>query len=146
MKSSVKLGVILIGLIIFGNAEVWGADWKLYTSNSFYWGYYDTQSITRPSKNIVRVWSRRDFTEKGVLDMGSLGEEYKHLSQARGLSEIDCVEKTIRYLSITYYDNKEGVIHSFSSPSEWDFIIPESTGESAGTPVPESFYSSLPKI
>jgi len=29
MKSlSVKFGVILIGLIIFGYAEVWGADWK----------------------------------------------------------------------------------------------------------------------
>ena len=32
MKSlSVKLGVILIGLAIFGNAEVWGADWKVDT-------------------------------------------------------------------------------------------------------------------
>jgi hypothetical protein len=31
MKSlSVKLGVILIGLAIFGYAEVWGEDWKFY--------------------------------------------------------------------------------------------------------------------
>jgi len=31
MKSlSFKLGVILIGLMILGNAEVWGADWKFY--------------------------------------------------------------------------------------------------------------------
>ena len=31
MKSLLgKLGVILIGLAIFGNAEVWGADWKLF--------------------------------------------------------------------------------------------------------------------
>jgi hypothetical protein len=31
MKSLLgKLGVILIGLAIFGNAEVWGADWKHY--------------------------------------------------------------------------------------------------------------------
>jgi hypothetical protein len=29
MKSlSGKLGVILIGLAIFGNAEVWGTDWE----------------------------------------------------------------------------------------------------------------------
>jgi hypothetical protein len=31
MKSlSVKLGVILIGLIIFGYAEVWAEDWMFY--------------------------------------------------------------------------------------------------------------------
>jgi hypothetical protein len=31
MKSLLgKLGVVLIGLLIFGNAEVWGADWKYY--------------------------------------------------------------------------------------------------------------------
>jgi len=30
MKSLLgKLGVIIIGLVIFSNAEVWGADWKL---------------------------------------------------------------------------------------------------------------------
>ncbi len=29
MKSlSAKLGVIVIGFVIFGYAEVWGADWK----------------------------------------------------------------------------------------------------------------------
>jgi hypothetical protein len=34
MKSLLgKLGVVLIGLIIFGCAEVWGADWKFYGSN-----------------------------------------------------------------------------------------------------------------
>ena len=27
----VKLGVILIGLVIFGNAEAWGANWKVDT-------------------------------------------------------------------------------------------------------------------
>jgi len=32
MKSLlVKLGVILIGLAIFGYAEVWGADWRLFS-------------------------------------------------------------------------------------------------------------------
>ena len=71
MKSlSVKLGVILIGLAIFGYAEVWGADWKLYGVHENFSAYYDAQSITRPSKNIVRVWIRWDWTEKGVLDYG----------------------------------------------------------------------------
>ena len=79
MKSlSVKLGVILIGLAIFGCAEVWGADWKLYSSNELYLGYYDAQSITCPSKNIVRVWVKWDCTEKGVIEGGgSLGKNMR---------------------------------------------------------------------
>jgi hypothetical protein len=57
MKSlSVKLGVVLVGLTIFGYAEVWGADWKEWiriSDKSIY--YYDTESITHPSKNIASV-------------------------------------------------------------------------------------------
>jgi len=34
MKSLLgKLGIILIGLAIFGYAEVWAEDWKLYSSS-----------------------------------------------------------------------------------------------------------------
>jgi hypothetical protein len=66
MKSLLgKLGVVLIGLAIFGYAEVWGADWKLLGTNEQISTYYDAQSITHPSENIVRVWTRMDFTEKG---------------------------------------------------------------------------------
>jgi dipeptidyl aminopeptidase/acylaminoacyl peptidase len=37
MKSlSVKLGVILIGLITFSYAEVWGADWKIFDTRAGY--------------------------------------------------------------------------------------------------------------
>src|SRR4030042_6325939 len=70
MKSlPVKLGVILIGLVICGCAEVWGEDWKHYGDDEKFSAYYDVQSITRPSKNIVRVWLRWDWTEKGVIVM-----------------------------------------------------------------------------
>jgi hypothetical protein len=132
MKSLlVKLGVILLGLLIIGNTEVWGADWKIYCSNDMYLGYYDTQSITRPSKNVIRVWVRWDYTEKGVMYyMGKFGIKYMSLSHSINLPEINCLEKTIRSLSLTYYDNEGEVIYSFSSPSsKWDFILPETIGE-----------------
>ena len=75
MKSlSVKLGVILIGLLILGNAEVWGADWKVFDEEIISFeesdpnskgkseykrlNYYDRESITRPSKGIVKIWSK----------------------------------------------------------------------------------------
>jgi hypothetical protein len=56
MKSlSVKLGVILIGIIILGCAEVWGEDWKFYTKGLCGDYFYDAEGITRPSKDIVGV-------------------------------------------------------------------------------------------
>jgi hypothetical protein len=33
-------------------------------------------------------------------------------------------------LSLTYYDNKGDMIFSGSSPREWNFIVPETMGES----------------
>ena len=131
MKSlSVKLGVILIGLALFGYAEVWGADWEFYGGCDNYLAYYDAQSITRPSEKLTRVWVRWDWTEKGVINcVRSLGKKYENLSYSIFLSEINCAEKMTHELSITYYDNNGGVIYLSGSSSEWDFIISESVTE-----------------
>ena len=140
MKSlSVKLGVILIGLLIFvigcpkttlRNEPTKGADWKFYGGSDNYLGCYDTQSITRPSKNIVRVWVRQYYTEKGVIDyVGGLGKKYENLSHTKIVLEIDCAEKTIHNLSFTDYDNKGRAIYSDSSPSKWIFIPPKTVAE-----------------
>jgi hypothetical protein len=131
MKSLlVKLGDIFVTFAIFGYAEVWGADWKLYYSDEEYLGYYDTQNITRPSKDVVRVWTRWDFTEKGVLGVvGVFGKKYENLSRSVISWEINCAEKKYRQLSSTRYDHKGSVISSKGIPSEWRFIIPESVAE-----------------
>ena len=133
MKSlSVKLGAILIGLTLFGYAEVWGADWKLYSTHENFLNYYDAQSITRPSKNIVRVWERINYTEKGVTwMMVKHGPGFKDVSFLTILNEINCIEKKLRILSQIIYDNKGEVVHSSSSSSssEWAVITPESMAE-----------------
>jgi hypothetical protein len=141
MKSLlVKLGVILIGLLIFvigcqktvlRNESTKGVDWKYYNSNEMYLTQYYTKNITHPSKNIVRVWERWNLTERGVIDcVGKLGKKYENVSHLIILWEINCAEKKSRSLSETSYDNKGKVIISSSSPKEWDFIIPESMHES----------------
>ena len=125
-----RIVILVFGLIIISMGDVYGADWKPYYFHEILSAYYDAQSITRPSKNIVRVWEKRNFTKKGVVDMmGRLGKEYKNLSHLINLQEINCIEKKARLLSGTWYDNKGGVIDSFSSPLEWDFIVPESMNE-----------------
>ena len=131
MKSLlVRLGVVLIGLAIFGYAEVWGADWKSYFVTKMELCFFDASSITHPSKNIIIVWVRHDFTEMGVKNYaGHQGKKYENVSHLIHLVEINCEEKKIHRLSGTVYDNKGEVISSFNSPSEWRLIAPESIGE-----------------
>jgi len=140
MKSLLgKVGVILIGLLIFvigcqktvlRNESTMEADWKLYSSNEYYYGYYDAQNIICPCENVVIVWTKSNFTKRGVLNrVGDFGKKYENLSYTKVLMEINCAEKKLRRLSESSYDNEGNVIYSLSSLSEWDFIIPESPGE-----------------
>jgi len=128
MKSlSVKLGVVLVGLAIFDYAEVWGADWKLYDKNDSFSYYYDTQSVSYLSKNMVRVWLRIDVKEKGLIDMGeALGRKLENLRYMVGLIEFNCLEKKNRSLSLTLYDEKGYPIFYDDKSMNWEFIVPES--------------------
>jgi hypothetical protein len=141
MKSFLgKLGVILFTIFFFvvgcqtpvkKDEYSNGADWKYFASAESFFVYYDTQTITRLSKNIVRVWVRYSFTSKGALYyMLNHGEEYKNFSYSIYLMEIDCVEKTHRALSRTEYDNKGIAISSTTNfPLEGQVIPPESVFE-----------------
>lgn len=132
MKSLlIRMTVILvIGLSIFSYVKVWGTNWKIYFSHELGSFYYDPQSITRPAKNIVRVWERNDFTEKGRIDcVEKLGKEYENVNRMISFIEINCSEKTRRFLSMIYYDNRGRVIYSSPSPTESSFIPPETAIE-----------------
>jgi hypothetical protein len=65
-----KVEVILIGLAIFSYAEVWGEDWCYYATADIGHFYYDKESITSPSNDILRVWERiiKDEDLKRVLE------------------------------------------------------------------------------
>ena len=134
MKSlSVKSGVIIfiIGLIIFWNVEVWGEDWKYLEQTEGEVVSYDTESITRPSKDTVRVSVKTVFPEKGIkMHVKEFGERYKSLSHVKDLLEFNCVEKKTRILRSTLYSNEGNILASdTSSELEWRFIIPDSLGE-----------------
>jgi hypothetical protein len=132
MKSLLgKLGVVLIGVLIFGYAEVWGEDWKVFASGVYGLCYYDAESITRPSKNIVRVWEKIVYSEKGVIKaVKELGERYKTASYSLDLSEIDCIEKKRNTLMLVFYAKGGSVISTEQlSETEWSFIIPGSMEE-----------------
>ena len=86
-----KFGIVLvIGLVIFTYAEVWGADLKLYGLGDGIIRYYDEEGITHPSKNIIRIWVKKVYTERGVINMvRKHGSSFENLSQTIGLEEIN---------------------------------------------------------
>jgi len=67
----------------FKYVEVGGADWKCYMVDDFGGWFYDAETITRPSKDTVRVWGKTVYTDKGVKrkvkEMRAIYEQYKDL-------------------------------------------------------------------
>ena len=83
MKSlSVKVGFILIiGLVIFSNAVVWGLDWKKFFESDIGEYFYYAQNIDRPSGDIVIVYEKNVLTQKRVWGwVQRLGDNFKNLS------------------------------------------------------------------
>jgi len=129
-----KSGVVyvIIGLTIFSYAEVWGANWKfLRMSKGGDNCYYDADSITRPSKNIVRGSVKIVFSEKSVnREVERLGPSYKDLSHTIILWEMNCIEKKAAFLETTTYSKNEKIIKSIKIKTiTWASIVPETMGE-----------------
>ncbi len=124
--------IIATGLLLFGNAEVWGENWKFLLKNKAGdEGYYDADSVTRPSKGIVRVLTKVVFSEKNINREGEkLGSSYKDMSHRVILHEMNCMEKKGAFLEVTTY-SKKGIVLSSIKPNEvtWVKIPPESIGE-----------------
>ena len=108
-----------------------GEVWKYYFSQGPYLAYYDAQSIIRPPEDIFTVWVRWNLSKRFVSEfVREHGNKFEKLSYIKQSVEVNCLEKKDRWLSWIDYDNKGKMINSFSSPSEWDFVTPESVGES----------------
>src|SRR4030042_4055278 len=126
------LYLLLAISILFGFSVVWGADWKQVRSTGSATLYYDTEEITHPSKDIVKVLTKWAYTEKGIKNAKEVfGDKYKNLSYSIKSYEINCKDKTSHILSITDY-NKDGTVISSErkTNAEWSRISPESVLES----------------
>jgi hypothetical protein len=133
----VKLGVILIGLAIFGYTEVWGADWEKYAENERILCcydkdsliHYDGESLSQPSKNIIKVWAKFEYTDIGLTDpvlLKKFKKKINELDNSKSLYEINCVDRKYRILESMYY-SKDGIVLLMNSiPSKWKYIVRES--------------------
>src|SRR4030042_3927136 len=126
------LSLLLAISILLGYSVVWGADWKQVRSTGSAILYYDTEEITHPSKDIVKVLTKWAYTEKGIKNAKEIfGEKYENLSYSIKSYEINCKDKTSRILSITDYNKEETVISSDRKTNpEWSRISPATVLES----------------
>jgi len=130
MKSlSDKLGVVLIGLLIFitGCQSTRGGDWKYFNSTDLYEGFYYVSKSHFLYKGTVRVWIKLEYTEEGIAEnVKEFGKDYENLSYSLQLWEIDCPGKKERILSISQYSVDGNILKTKPGKSH----LSESLGKS----------------
>ena len=136
-SSSIKLKVtlIIVGFVIFSYAEGWAREWKLYSKTDSYECFYDAEDLIRSSsQNIVEVWTKSEYTERGVTEMvKKFGKHYGRLNYSLELWEINCAEKKDRLLSIAAYSAEGNILYTDQAGSRlppWKIISRESVEES----------------
>jgi hypothetical protein len=124
------INTVVIGFAIFGYAFAWGADWKLYIVEDKWHHYFDAENIMHPSKNIVRVWTKTVYSDKGrIWLLRDFGKNWENVYSAISLEEINCNDKKYRFLSQQYYSEDGGILFSAGERERWEYVIPESLSE-----------------
>ncbi len=130
---SLLLTLLCTGLIFSWSVEVWGADWKLFAETDSYECFYDAEDSAPSLNNIVDVWTKLEYTEKGVKGIvKKFGEHYADLCYSLELWEINCGEKKERILSITEYSAEGKILYASSAQGQpaWKMIPRQSVDES----------------
>jgi hypothetical protein len=122
--------------------DVYGADWKLLTTISERTYFYDAKSVTRPSKDFVRVWSKVAFTEEGVKQWVKESKRellYEKKGWPKNLEKFDhmlilyeynCPDRMFRVLTINEFSKDGLVIESFNyDKPNLSFIMPGTVEE-----------------
>ena len=142
-SSLVKLEItlILIGFVILSYTEAWAKDWRLYAETDSYECFYDAEEMIRSSHDTVEVWTKSEYTERGITEMvKKFGRHYENLNYSEELWEINCAEKKDRLLSIAAYSVEGNILYTDQAGSRlppWKVISPKS--------IEESLYKALCK-
>ncbi len=130
MKKYFQLIAVLFGLLILYSQEAWGGSpWKYYGTNEDGSYYYDAETMTRPSKDMVRVWVQSAYTDQGISHwVRGGGEEFQNLGYTLVLIELNCVDRSVRSLQIVFYSKNAEVLNPINA-KEWEFFAPGSMSE-----------------
>jgi hypothetical protein len=126
VKRLLVLSITAVCLCFISLAE--GANWVLFSQSiDNDKSYYDSESITHPSEDIVRVWhkdilgesERKGFAQTNVVEA----------TEIRHLHEINCLTMEFRVISSIFLDSKGRIIQTKDNISDIKPIPPESKME-----------------
>ncbi len=119
----------IVGLIVLGHTEGWGVDWKYYGTNEDGSYFYDTESMTRQSKDRTEVWVQSVYSEKSISHwLKEGGKGFQDLDFSLILLELNCADRSARYVRAVFYSKNGKVFHPMEN-DEWHFIAPDSMTE-----------------
>jgi hypothetical protein len=132
--------LLFISVFCFFNAtNGQGADW-IYLSepeDKSCKEYYDVDTITVAPDGIVRVWSKRAYTDSGrtlmLLERQKAGMPpggYENLDALLALNELSCKKKEYRVISVETYERGGRLLDSVTfEDKKWKPISPETPVE-----------------
>jgi hypothetical protein len=142
MKGLTVVVTSFLLLLLPHSAEPGEGRWKLFgkslTGTSW---YMDTETVSRPSENVVAVWVKSvpdktgtDQTEEPEETEAILkriqGKYFGAYEYTEGLWELDCSKSLFRLLYFCAYEQNGDILVSRISPdAEWSFVLPGSAGE-----------------
>jgi len=78
--------------------------------------YYDEASLKQVAKRVFQVWRMKKLSTISKGDYGKRGKKYNSLNSVHTLLELDCKGKTIKSLSLVYYDYNGNIIERYDNP------------------------------
>ena len=128
--------ICLVIFFLLAN-QAWAAGWKLFTSSGDGDMYYDENSIKKVNKNIVRVLTKKTYSEQEKLkEFSSLKKNGKApgnpyiLSHELILIEIDCISEKVSISSDKICDKRGNVVTlAPQSYGKWNDIVRKSSDE-----------------
>jgi len=112
--------------------EGWGADWKYIDKDSQnnVWEI-DTANISHEPNNIVSGLIKTTYSKESIKNyVKKFGKEFNNLSYCKKIAEYYCKEKRTRTVNINWYSLDGKIVYSGNFPSEWEFVVSDSLGES----------------
>jgi hypothetical protein len=97
------------------------ADWRIYAGTDEGQFYYDAESLAHPAEGVVNLRHRANFSENGIRRIAEIfGKDYEDLAYSISVREINCREKKIRSLGVTYFSKTGKPLDAaVDSQTEW---------------------------
>jgi hypothetical protein len=131
----IKPRIIILGMIVFlfsllSRSNAAEMDWKSLGQFNEFIHYYSPASVSHPTKDIVRLWTKEECADKNKCrelhkkwikeSKGQLSPAYERWAYRINSTEMHCKNNKMRFLSVTNVDDRDRQIDSdLEKPTEW---------------------------